>query len=594
MIKNNVEQAPSSTRLLPETRVLAANRRLFGPLMLVCACAFVVSNLLLLAPLSEVPSILFKTPLSRLASGAAFWLLNLIHAFPKLYKPRPGMVALDFTILLIAAFVLYALCALLISLRAPEKHYKRWLLLVWVTALVAGLLLMLEGASLSHDIFVYAGYGRLMVVHLSNPYFVQPDKFPYDPIYYLNGWTHSTAAYGPLWLLVCAVGEFFGGRDPIHYIIFFCTLGLAAHLMNTLLVTNILRALGRSSRIVLLGTLLYAWNPLVLFESSNGGHNDIFLITFILLGILFAVRAEKSGQMQVRQYASPVAAFTLAALVKFTLAPLVVLFIVMLIFYRLRQISWPVAPWADQSAVGAINRPLRAIGAALLAIRTDASTKEATRRVLGAAIYASIISGAVVLLFYGPFFIGHSVHSIIQSFTSPPSSTGAHKSLLDAVQKWEASHPLPHNTLTYLLIHKLSSHKVWTAINVVALATAMVVGMVWLWKAPTIRTFALASLATVGTFLLVAPWFLTWYIAWPVALAVVCLPVLYDRKGRALLAFTLVFSATAFLLYLFNGAPPGFIWSPVSCVVTYGPPVLAFLIFLILPFENRVEQYAVV
>ncbi|HLH61642.1 MAG TPA: hypothetical protein VKV20_08165 [Ktedonobacteraceae bacterium] len=613
VIKNKVEQAVSHGTSLAERAGWATGGWLFGALMFVCAVAFVISTLLMLAPLSQVPSPLLQLPLSRLAAGIAFWLLNHLHAFANL-QAQLGGDTVAFLILLAVAFIIYGLCALLVSLRAPENKNNRWLLLVWFTTLVAGLLLMLEGASLSHDVFVYTGYGRLMLVYHVNPYFVPPDQFPHDPLYHLNGWTNSTAAYGPLWLLVCAVSELFGGTDPIRYVLFFCSLGLAAHLVNTLLVTNILRAMGRSRRTVLLGTLLYAWNPLVLFEASNGGHNDIFMITFILLGILFAVRAEKRGQMGLRDYVLPVVAFTLAALVKFTLAPLVVLFIVLLIFYRLRQISWPFSDQdgqlsgamsrpshgADKStprplpkySVKVHNRPIQAVGDALLAIRTDAATKEATRRVLGAAVYASIISAVVVLLFYGPFFTGHSVHSIIQSFTSPPSSTGAHKSMLDAAQRWLAGHPLPHNTLQYKVVHELSSHKVWTLINVVVLALGMLVGMVWMWKAPRVRTFVMASLLVLEAFLLVAPWFLTWYIAWPVALVVVCLPVLYEPKGRALQAFALVFSASAFLLYLYNGAPPGYIWNPGSCVVTYGPPVLACLIFLALPFTRRVGQYA--
>src|SRR5205807_471352 len=143
------------------------------------------------------------------------------------------------------------------------------------------------------------------------------------------------------------------------------------------------------------------------------------------------------------------------------------------------------------------------------------------------------------------------------------SSTGAHKSLLDGILQWQLRNPMPPaHTLTLALINLLSNHKLWTAITVVTLAATMIVGIVWLWKTPTVRTFVLASLAALAAFLLVAPWFLTWYTAWPVMLAAVYLPVIYDRKGRALLAFAIVFSATAFFLYLYNGGPPGNVWNP--------------------------------
>jgi hypothetical protein len=524
----------------------------------------------MVAPLSRLSgsSIVSQMPLRKLIARAGFWLPRDLHFDPNLQTSQSGTNTVEFLLLIAVAFVIYGLCALFISLWPPENKNNRTLLLIWLSTLVAGLLLLLVSASVSHDVFIYAGYGRLMVVYHANPYFVPPSTFPHDPTYPLNGWTDSTSAYGPVWLLVCALSELFSGADPFRYVIFFCALGLIAHLLNTLLVMNILRTMGRSQRAVVLGTMLYAWNPLVLFESSNGGHNDIFMITFILLGILFAVRAEKRNFTHLRDYILPVAAFTLAALVKFTAAPLIVLFIITLIFYQLRSTSSPFS---------SLRESLRYRGE--LAYRTALST--------------SIISGVVALLFYGPFFIGHNLHAIITSFTSPPSSTGAHKSLLDGILQWQLQNPMPPaHTLTYALINLLSNHKLWTAITVVTLAATMIVGIVCLWKTPTVRTFVLASLAALAAFLLVAPWFLTWYTAWPVMLAAVYLPVIYDRKGRALLAFAIVFSATAFFLYLYNGGPPGNVWNPFSCLITFAPPLLAFLIFSVLPFPNRDRKYS--
>jgi hypothetical protein len=569
MIKNNVEKVQAPTKLSGEVQAQGKHKPLFEPVMIVCTLAFVTCFLVMLAPLSRLPgtSITSQMPLRKLIAWAGSWLPRDLHLDPNLQNSQRGTNTIEFLLLIAVAFVIYGLCALFISLWAPENKYNRTLLLIWLSTLVVGLFLLLVPASVSHDVFVYAGYGRLMVAYHANPYFVLSATFPHDPIYPLNDWANFTSAYGPLWLLVCALSELFCGADPLRYAIFFCMLGLIVHLLNTLLVTTILRTMGRSQRTVVLGTILYAWNPLVLFESSNGGHNDIFMITFILLGILFAIRAEKRGLVHLRNYALPVVAFTLAALVKFTAAPLIVLFIITLIFYQLRLASSPSGSFRES-----------------LYYRGEPA--------LRATLSASIISGVVVLLFYGPFFIGHSPHAIISSFTSPPSSTGAHKSLLDGVLKWQLRNHLPPHTFTHALVYQLSNHKLWTAITVVTLAATMIVGTVWLWKAPTVRTFVLASLATLGAFLVVAPWFLTWYTSWPVALAVVCLPVMYERKGRALLAFALVFSATAFFLYLYNGSPPGKGWNLFSCLITYAPPLLAFLIFSVRPLANRIRKYS--
>ncbi len=453
------------------------------------------------------------------------------------------------------AFVIYGLSALFLHRQrwATASNNSTTLFVIGIGAAVAGLFMLFSPSLLSHDIFVYAGYGRLMITYHANPYFVPPSAFPHELTNPFNDWSHYTSAYGPVWLVVSAIGELFSGTHPLRYIIFFRVLGLAAHLINILLVATILRKMGRSPRTVMLGTQLYAWNPLAMLESSQSGHIDIFMITFILLGILFAVRAEKRGFSDLRGYLLPIVAFTLAALVKFTAAPLVVLFILTLAFYTLRP-----------------------AGSTLLKLRE--SLAQHWKPALATVISASVISGIVVLIFYGPFFIGHSLHAIISSFTSPPSSRSAHKSLLDGVYQWSLRHPLPAHSLSQRLVALLNSHTLWTGINVVTLAIAMVIGAIWLWKTPTTRTFILASILALGAFLMVAPWFLPWYVTWLVALAAVCLPVIYDRKARALLAFSLTFSASAFILYLYNGNAPAGVWNPLACLLTYGPPLIAFII----------------
>ncbi len=180
---------------------------------------------------------------------------------------------------------------------------------------------------LSHDIFVYAGYGRLIVAHHANPYFTAPRAFPHDPLTPLDDWPRAIAAYGPVWLTICASFALVLGTHPLRYIIAFRLLGLFAHLLNTLLIYKILQKMGRSPRTVAIGTLLYAWNPLALMESAMGGHNDTVMITFILWGILLYVRGERRGLTRPGSYLPPIIAFTLAALIKFTCGPLIIFFL---------------------------------------------------------------------------------------------------------------------------------------------------------------------------------------------------------------------------------------------------------------------------
>ncbi len=191
------------------------------------------------------------------------------------------------------AFGAYGLCALLIWRQPAQDNFSATLRLIWLGAIATGLIFVLTPAMLSHDIFVYAGYGRILVAHHANPYFVPLKAFPQDPFMPLDDWKGATAAYGPLWLDISALGALLSGDDPLRYILAYRLFGLAAHLLNIWLIYTTLRVMKRSPRTVTLGVLLYAWNPLALLESSLGGHNDVFLVTFILLGILLSVRAEQ-------------------------------------------------------------------------------------------------------------------------------------------------------------------------------------------------------------------------------------------------------------------------------------------------------------
>ena len=75
-------------------------------------------------------------------------------------------------------------------------------------------------------------------------------------------------------------------------------LGLVAHLTNAFLIWLIVGRLSPHRQ--LLGTLLYAWNPLCLLEFCASAHNDAVMLTFLLLGIYCLLRGwegRRSGEL---------------------------------------------------------------------------------------------------------------------------------------------------------------------------------------------------------------------------------------------------------------------------------------------------------
>ncbi len=450
--------------------------------------------------------------------------------------------------------IIYGLAALALYRRVYTTSTSTTRL-VWLGAIIAGLLFVFAPGILSHDIFVYAGYGRIIAAHHANPYFVTLETFPHDPLNSLDEWRGALSAYGPLWLVVCALSAFFSGAQPLYYVIGFRLLGFACHLLNIWLVGATLRTMGRSPRAVTLGTLLYAWNPMVLFESCLGGHNDIFMLTFMLLGIWLSARGEQRGFSAPRYYLPPAIAFTLAALVKFTSFPLIFFFLVLLV----RKVLFPqVSDTPGEKSTSVPRwRP------ALLA--------------LGLTIFSS---GFIAYVFYAPFWLKHSVTEIANSFSTPPSARFAENSILRAITELVRDHGMPpQHTLSYTLAYMFSHHPIWNDINAAVVAIGMISGAICLWRQPTTRTIVLAALATLGAILIVTPWFFPWYVIWVVGLAAVALPVMQERVARALVAFALTLSASTFFIYYYNVHPPLGTWTGFGYLFTMIPVLLAFLVF---------------
>ena len=120
-------------------------------------------------------------------------------------------------VLLVLQFAIYTLCAIAIHRLPIQGDFKRVLRLIWLGAVAAGLIYVLTPAMPSRDIFVYAGYGRIIVDHHANPYFTTLAAFPQDPLSSFDDWKYSTAAYGPAWLVICSIETFFLGNAPVAY-----------------------------------------------------------------------------------------------------------------------------------------------------------------------------------------------------------------------------------------------------------------------------------------------------------------------------------------------------------------------------------------
>jgi hypothetical protein len=205
-----------------------------------------------------------------------------------------------FSLLLIGAAALAAL-AIIQGVRVVHAD-QRALMLVLGVAAALGITLLLLPALPSDDVFSYTLYGRIAAVHHANPLIAVPSDFPHDPFLTLVFWRNTRSVYGPLWLMLSQglslVAQATGGR-LVTYVVLFKLVGLAAHLANALLIWAILGML--APRRQLMGTLLYAWNPLCLLEFCASAHNDAVMLTFLLVAVYCFVRASPSAPSPTRR-----------------------------------------------------------------------------------------------------------------------------------------------------------------------------------------------------------------------------------------------------------------------------------------------------
>ncbi len=532
---------------------------------LVSMGAFVLCILATGAPLARLAgtTMLATLPTSMLLTLVGTKLPADLHLTSNTHASQVTTNSLEFFALTLLAYFFYTLCAYLAqkyskgeasSDAITQSHSIRTLLrLIWIGAALLSVIYVLMPAVLSRDALVYAGYGRIIVAHHANPYYVPLSAFPHDPLLQLDDWRDALAAYGPLWLLVCALSTLVADSSVLHYLFFYRIFGLVAHLLNIFLVATILRKTGRSHTLIVMGTLLYAWNPLVLLESCMGGHNDSVMVSCLLLGILFYVHAEQDRFTHARLYLLPIIAFTCAALIKFTAAPVIAFYLVLLA----RRVLHIQAKLACTLPLPFIK--LRKVGVALLT------------------------STLLVVVLYIPLWAGHTPQAIMTSLGSPPSSHLAFGSTLLALQK-VALHQQNNVILTFF-----SKHSTWNIINGVVVGAVFCTCVLWLWRKPMLRTMVYAALATLGALLLVTPWFFPWYVLWLVGLAATSLPEHGTRVGRALILGALTFSASAFFLYLFRGYPPVGDWIGFTSLTTIGPPLFVFFVTLFIK-SARVEE----
>lgn len=161
------------------------------------------------------------------------------------------------------------------------------------------------------DLFQYVIRARVRVVYGENPMTVPPSHFPDDPLLpFVGEWADTLSPYGPVWELLAEGVAWLGPREAVSGALAYKSFALVIYLACIGLLAWGVR--GKAQAL-----LFFAWNPLVLLQGLGNGHNDLFMLFWVLLSLLLWERR--------RLWLLSVAALTLAVLTKLSaalLAPL--------------------------------------------------------------------------------------------------------------------------------------------------------------------------------------------------------------------------------------------------------------------------------
>lgn len=227
----------------------------------------------------------FKLPLLILSLTALVYLVIFLIRIQ--FGPYGTIEVLIWKNILYSLVFITAL--LLLYLWGYRKIEQFSVRLILVGYLILVFVLIVTPALTSMDMYMYAMRGRIVSVYGENPYLKPTANFAGD-LFFKNisaAWVDSTQAYGPLWTSFSSlITRIAPNSLDLTYLFYksFAFIGNSIVLFLLYLIAK-LRSFDKLKTKKVL--FLYAWNPALLLEFINNGHNDIWMILFGVLALYF-------------------------------------------------------------------------------------------------------------------------------------------------------------------------------------------------------------------------------------------------------------------------------------------------------------------
>lgn len=197
------------------------------------------------------------------------YLKDLFTGFAFDYR---GISTFIYSLFILSFFVFYFLFLKL----AGKKLLNQKDLIILVAITIISLFFSYP-ALVSYDIFNYIATAKVSFYYLENPYLIMPIQFANDPLLLFTHAANKIALYGPFWIILTSI-PFILGFGQFLIILFNLKLFV---LIFYLLTLYLIYKFSKNTEVL----ILFALNPLVVFESLVGTHNDIVMMFFALLSL---------------------------------------------------------------------------------------------------------------------------------------------------------------------------------------------------------------------------------------------------------------------------------------------------------------------
>lgn len=356
------------------------------------------------------------------------------------------------------------------------------------------------------------------------------------------------APYGPAWLLLAGAISALSGERLLLNMLVFKVIGLLGAGISIWLVDWLAQRLCPARRLRV--TALFAWSPLLIFESIGNGHNDIVMVALVLGALALMLRDHPRLAL---------VCLVLGTLVKYESA----IFIPLWLVYEVRRrLALPEAEAAvvPQGAPPHVRVYRRLRDTLAMARRAD------LRRVAPLLVSATAIGIVLVVAFYAPFWDGLQTftglgqqlrplyyNSSLVGFISGPLQLivpAAHDAALDKTLR------LIFYTIFFIYAY-IQTLRLWRVGQGITLDDVV----------------SAAAKITFAALLLITFWFQPWYVVWLLPLAALSREPFIRRQGTIFAAGALLTYAVGNFLFVNDPGQDIFVQF-FEILVAFGPLLL--------------------